>query len=189
MVSEYTGWGKGFEEPEMALLSYLCDKNNESIDIGAAGGSYTFLLLKHSLKVHAFEPIKTAFFNLQKRFSYSKKLYLYNSAISEITGNFELKIPISDLGKSTLEMDNSLNNLEYKTEMTKTHKLDDFSFDNIDLIKIDVEGHEGSVLKGAIKTIEKNKPSIIIEMEERHKVNTIKTNSDFFLDRGYRGFF
>ena len=41
--------------------------------------------------------------------------------------------------------------------------LDSFNFSNVDYIKIDVEGHELKVLKGATNTIKKYNPLIIME--------------------------
>lgn len=46
--------------------------------------------------------------------------------------------------------------------------LDELNLPTIGFIKIDVEGFELDVLKGARKTIEKDKPNLLIEIEERH---------------------
>jgi methyltransferase, FkbM family len=56
----------------------------------------------------------------------------------------------------------------------KTERLDNFNFNNISLIKIDVEGFELYVLRGAIETIKKNKPRIIIETQSKEL--RIRTN-------------
>jgi FkbM family methyltransferase len=62
-------------------------------------------------------------------------------------------------------------------------KLDDFVLDNVKLIKIDVEGFELKVLKGAIRTIIRNKPDIFIECI--NQVQFMKVNR--FLERiGYK---
>ena len=47
--------------------------------------------------------------------------------------------------------------------------LDSYNITNVSIIKIDVEGHEISVLEGALKTINKNKPKIVIEVWNRPK--------------------
>ena len=47
--------------------------------------------------------------------------------------------------------------------------------ETIDLIKIDVEGFEFEVLKGAIDTIKKDKPNLIIEYSNT-RINTAKDN-------------
>ena len=56
------------------------------------------------------------------------------------------------------------------------------------LMKIDVEGHELSVLHGGRKLIERDRPSFIIEAEERHRFGAVKTNEDLFEQIGYKGF-
>lgn len=50
--------------------------------------------------------------------------------------------------------------------------ISELKIDNIDLIKIDVEGAEYDVIKGALKTIEKHKPLIIVEIKAEN-YNTI----------------
>ena len=44
-------------------------------------------------------------------------------------------------------------------------KLDDFKFDKLDFIKVDVEGYESKVVIGAEKTLKQHKPTIIIEQK------------------------
>ena len=51
--------------------------------------------------------------------------------------------------------------VEYLIVQQKT--LDSFNFEDVDYIKIDVEGHELKVLKGAINTINKYSPLIVVE--------------------------
>lgn len=48
-------------------------------------------------------------------------------------------------------------------------KLDDFNISPVDFIKIDVEGFEAAVLKGAADTISKNKPVIMIEVFDSNR--------------------
>ena len=45
-------------------------------------------------------------------------------------------------------------------------RLDDIDYGVPSLMKIDVEGHELSVLRGAEKTIKKHKPAILIEIHD-----------------------
>ena len=47
--------------------------------------------------------------------------------------------------------------------------LDSYNFKNISIMKIDVEGHEIAVLEGALNTIKRNKPKILIEVWNRPK--------------------
>lgn len=45
------------------------------------------------------------------------------------------------------------------------YTLDEFNFVNVDYIKIDVDGYEEKVLQGAVNTIMKYKPVIVLEAE------------------------
>ena len=51
---------------------------------------------------------------------------------------------------------------KYRTDVP-VYTLDSFEFDGVDFVKVDVEGYELKVLQGALKTIDKYKPMIVIE--------------------------
>ncbi len=57
-------------------------------------------------------------------------------------------------------------------------------------VKIDVEGHELSVLRGAAGMIERDSPLVVVESETRHAGEEgLAAVLAFFADRGYEGFF
>ncbi len=60
--------------------------------------------------------------------------------------------------------------------------LDSFNLDNVSFIKIDVEGHEIEVLKGARATLERNKPVMVIEVYGRSDKDD---RLDFIRSLGY----
>ncbi len=68
-------------------------------------------------------------------------------------------------------------------------RLDDFDFDDVDLIKIDVEGHEAKVIEGAEKTIRRTTPVLIVEIEQRHLNRPMEEVLDQIVELGYAGFF
>src|SRR5690606_11886840 len=59
--------------------------------------------------------------------------------------------------------------------------LDSRGLDEVDFIKIDVEGHELAVLRGASKTIEENRPVILVEVKPENEAEV----QTFFSDRDY----
>ena len=70
----------------------------------------------------------------------------------------------------------------------ETKKIDDLKLKNIGFIKIDAEGVELKVLKGAKKLIKKYKPNLLIEIEERYISEPIEKSLQKILNMGYRGF-
>ena len=70
-----------------------------------------------------------------------------------------------------------------------TKRLDDFAFGPIGFIKIDVEGHELSVLEGGAGVISRERPTVLVEVEERHKAGALASVRSFFETRGFDGFF
>ena len=67
-------------------------------------------------------------------------------------------------------------------------KLDNIQIKNIGFIKIDVEGHELEVIKGAKETINKYNPILLVEIEKRHSKESEET-INFINNLGYECFF
>lgn len=189
---------KGYEndiylETELQVLPLLCKKNMISIDIGAAGGLYLYHMDKYSASCIAFEPIPAAANDI-KNLAKCRNLNatVERVALSDKSGEVELRMLKNDWGRSTIEEENVLNDgaggkhISIKVPM---RKLDDYKFENVGMIKIDVEGHEFSTLQGAAITLQNCHPAIVIEIEERHKLHAIDNVNKFLTQLGYHGFF
>jgi len=175
-------------EPELDLIPFLCDPQKLSIDIGANWGNYTSILLKYSKKCIAFEPIPELAEFLKKVFN--SNVVVEQVALSNRHGEALLKIPENIFGLSTIEDENALEDYKNIVEIkTPLRKLDEYDFDTIGFIKIDVEGHEEDVLRGSEKILRKFHPNLLVECEERHKVNTIENISKFLEELDYNGYF
>jgi hypothetical protein len=60
----------------------------------------------------------------------------------------------------------------------------------VNFIKIDVEGFEQEVILGAHATILKSKPLLLIELEERHRKDSVFDTASYLKENfGYKGFF
>ena len=164
-------------EDSMFLIHHL-KKNDLFIDVGANVGHYSLLAAGLcNCNVMAFEPIPLTFSKLNRNVklnNLSHKLKTYNIGIGD--ENIYLNFTVNN------DVMNSVA-LEHETDIVKikVKKLDDILKDKSPVfLKIDVEGFEYFVLKGASKTLSNaSLKYIIIEMN----YSTLKfghTNQEIF---------
>ena len=184
-------------DAELLLLEFFLNKNSVFFDIGANKGEYAYYAEKliNPEHIYLFEPEKKLNGQLKAIFS---NCQVFDIALSDNKGSHQFKIPVIngviDNCLSSLEVDNKEDNeTEAIIYEVKTDTLDNFTKEkNIipDLIKIDVEGHELSVLKGAENFISKYNPTLIIEIEQRHHKNiNIESIFEAFKEKGYNCYY
>ena len=159
------------KENELYNLKYIITKKTDAIDVGCNNGLYTYALSKNKNvnRILAFEPNKKI---TKKIIDYkNSKIKLYHIALSDKNTKKILKIPVVKNyeldGWASIEK-NIYDKCKFKKFnqiKVKTRKLDYYKFKNIGFIKIDVEGHELSLLRGAINFFKKNKPDCLIEVK------------------------
>lgn len=180
-------------EYEQRLVTFLCDRDRLSIDVGASVGEYSVILCSASTHVFAFEP-RPALAALLREMAEVCALPLDVKAValSNEAGMARLRVPTMDGGRATIESANDLEDRDespYLETSVPTACLDEYDFKNVGFIKIDVEGHELAVLQGAYNTIRCSMPTLLVEIEERHRPNSIEDVSQFLFSLGYEGFF
>ncbi len=189
---------KNRDENEIELLKRFIKPGTDCIDVGVYRGVYSYEMSKYSKKVHSFEPNPLIFKYINENLKkISNNIDLYNFALSNKNSVLDLKVPIRDkkfdkenyeehylMGRATIHELNNFQDYE-KFEIT-SKKIDDFNFDNeISFIKIDVEGHEIEVIEGGKSIIKKNKPVLLVEIEERHSKKNVHHSIDYINGLGY----
>lgn len=178
-------------EPELHLLPFLVDRNRQAIDIGANKGVYTHLLARLVPFVHAFEPNPKMYKVLSRGLPENAKSY--DVALSDQSGSGELLVPWSKQKYAYSNQRASLSRRSFKGErgvvQVETRTLDSYALDNIGFIKIDVEGFEHMVLAGAKETLNLCRPTMLIELEERHTEIAIKLLVEEVEAYGYEAYF
>jgi FkbM family methyltransferase len=178
---------RGSLDKEMLGVEKFLSKRRRFIDVGANTGFYSYHFSRSFMNIEAFEPVPEASNMLKMQQISSVKIH--DIALSNHNGTQNFFIPLENAlpepGLASLEKRDGV--CEERIVPIKT--LDEFGFDDIDLIKIDVEGHELKVLQGASATIEICKPVMIIEIEQRHIGYPIQEIFDFVIDKGYSGMF
>lgn len=178
-------------EPEFLWIKEVLTKDSVFMDVGANVGAYLYTLENHLKQenVFAFEPNQQLFKRLKRLFP---KVNLFSVALSDISTVAEFKIPVINgervHTRGTLQTSIKEKN-EEKTILQKVEvkPLDELNLNlkNLDFIKIDVEGNEMQTLRGAQKTIEKFKPILMVEMEQRHHQENLWTLISEIADWGY----
>lgn len=133
------------------------------IDVGAHVGTWAQHFALKCKQVHAFEPQLSTFARLRDGAAIAKlrNLTCHNLALGS-TGQVDLSIVSADGGGSTLRHREELGRV-VSVERVRCAQLDDFDFDNVGVIKIDAEGFEIDILRGAAKTLEKHRPTLLLE--------------------------
>lgn len=184
---------KNYTEDELYLLPSLCHPQKTSVDIGASDGLYAVHMLNYSEKCIAFEARPGQALQLRKMLAlFTPNASVEGVGVSDKTGEATINVLENDLGRSTIEAGNSLEDGDVSQKISytiKTRRLDEYNLQNVGFIKIDVEGHEIAVLNGAKETIAANLPTLLIEIEERHRSNALRDAAAFLDQFGYKGFF
>ena len=177
------------------ILNYLKKNLNDVeifFDIGSHKGTYTDLIINNFdvKQVSMFEPQKTIYKFIKKKYIKNKKIKIYNQAISDKKNKQILYINKHDLTSSLSKIDKknrylnlkarlfggNINDMIKKKSEVDSCKLSEIikksRISKIDLMKIDTEGHELQVLKGTGSFLKKNVNYMLIEIH----------NSDIFLN-------
>ena len=119
----------------------------------------------------------------------NKSLKVHNCALSSKRGEFKIYIPYfsGQIIASLASLEKR--NVDCVVRTVKVDKIDNFDFYDVDLMKIDVEGHEEYVIEGAHNVIQRNLPILIVEIEQRHLKKQIGEVFQSILKLNYRGFF
>ncbi len=165
-----------FEQTQLdGVQDYLDEATIEDdaifLDVGGNIGVYSILLRDYFAEVFAFEPNPVTFEVLQANLALAGagNTTAINKALSDTQGVVPIFVPQNgNLGWATL--DEAHHEIPVNRADVACTTLDEFVASNgiepgkIKLIKIDVEGHETSVIRGGEKTLSENRPALLCEV-------------------------
>jgi len=160
------------------------DKTSNCIDIGANIGVVTLTMCRYANQVVSFEPTPETFKLLSSSIKENaiSNCKLHNIGLSNVKQQASFFVQTSgNIGSSTLYPSNSQ---QYQQEISIPLEVGDEnsdiqSFSKLDIVKIDVEGHEPQVILGLKKTIKKHQPIIIMEWDNDSTRNGFATHKLF----------
>lgn len=152
------------------VLTRLVPSGRAVVDAGANVGLYAFWLSKNASVVHAFEPHPKVFAQLQS--AAGPKIHAYNVGLSDKPGTALLHIAATGLGEASL-LPHPERGQELESIPVELRTLDSYRLSDVGFLKVDVEGHEESLLRGARETIIASRPVVFMEIEERHAAGSV----------------
>jgi len=178
----WKGIDSGYESETISVFIKLLRHSHIFFDIGANTGIYSLIaaLNNNPITVHSFEPVPFIFQHLNENISLNKltNVFTYAIALSNFDGQTELFVPKGILPTSASTLKGFMEPAQIKDViMAQAMKLDtfvkQFNVGRVDLLKIDTEGTEDHVIRGALNLIEDSKPVIICEILRRDEMQTI----------------
>lgn len=140
---------------QVALLN-LCLGRRMAIDIGAHIGTWAYNLAAEFQNVRCFEPM-AAHRECLLRNVEADNVIVYPIALGETSSLVAMASSDISTGDTWVDPDN--------VGDVQMEKLDSFGFIGVDLIKIDAEGFEEKILRGASSTIARCNPVICVEQK------------------------
>lgn len=178
-------------EWELRELSRLVPAPGLAIDVGANIGVYSYALKRIGHQVISFEPDQT--YERRLRALLGRQARIEKVALSSTQGTGVMRVPVLHgayggglASLSGRAVPDDMLSTCYEVEL---RSLDSYDFDDVTFLKIDVEGYEEAVLEGATKTLERSKPVLLIEIEERHNPGGLDRIAKNLSKLGYSGSF
>jgi len=169
-------WNNFWEWDHMEQFLKHLDPTGKILDIGANIGNHTLMFKKYfpDIEILSFEPLFYNYEILQKNVQPYQDINIFKVALSDrhdilkINNNFQEfnsgTASVSNIGESVLAI-----------------PLDSLELSGVSFIKIDVEGWEIQVIKGAIKTIVQNRPKIWLEDGNGDTISFLVDNLGYFV--------
>jgi len=166
---------------ETYLESFMTTEKS-FVDVGANVGLHTLSMAKKGAFVYAFEPSPNALKTLYKLAEFFDNIKVFPYALGSKEGLVKFYL------RDKSETDSMFFSNDYTSACeVKMKTLDSFNLKNIGTIKIDTEGFELHVLKGAVETLKREKPRLILEIHNPLFDN--ETNiKRFLMSLGYKNF-
>ncbi|HEX5655216.1 MAG TPA: FkbM family methyltransferase [Chitinophagaceae bacterium] len=198
-VRFYKYFPADYEAENLLLIDKYIEPGMHVVDVGAHIGLMS-VIFAHKTgvkgKVYAFEPTPSSFELLQKTIALNHSNSIIrpeNAALGEQSGETSFFISEHRADNSNSLVDNNRQDRLEQRIRVKLYSIDDYvnqeKIEKIDFIKIDAEGAELSVLRGALKTLQRFQPNMILALHPegiRNFGHNLEDIWDFITGRGYK---
>jgi FkbM family methyltransferase len=185
----YERW-RGLLERELPVFCSQIKPQDVVVDVGANVGIYVHALRRCGAIVEAFEPQPECSAVLQAYAAAYPSVRVHTLALGDAESVVTLSVPIEHgrPARASASM-RATSTGAGETIRVPVRTLDSFELERVNAMKIDVEGAELDVLRGGVQTIERTRPLLLVEIEQRHHVGPIQTVFEWLTELGYEGTF
>lgn len=176
-----------YEYAETGFWKNLVKGKKVVFDVGSNIGYYSLLASKNMHRdalIYAFEPVSHTFsrakFNIE--LNGIKNILLHRIALSDKDGFLDINVGNEEnWGMSSINTHNYLSN---KSEKVESLKIDTFvkqnKIEQIDAVKVDIEGSEFFLLKGMTHVLDHFRPVILMEVLDEHLIKANSSKEELF---------
>lgn len=150
-------------EVELARITTWAPRGGTAVDVGAWYGPWTARLLRLADRVVTIEPNPVLARLVRARFPATR---IVEAAASDHEGEAQLWLPAGGRGAEGVA---SLEHPSQRSVTVRRVTIDSLSLTDVRFIKMDIEGHEAAALRGAERTIKRDSPLLLLELEARHQ--------------------
>ena len=159
---------KGWEPETLLVFRRLVAEAEVFVDVGANKGVFSLVALASSprLRVEAFEPVdrvRAALISNLGRNGWLDRATVHDIALSDRAGTADFLVPTGALPSSGHLASAAYRSSSGTVTTVPVEPLDDVVTGRVDLIKIDVEGAEDAVLRGARRILAEERPVLVVE--------------------------
>ncbi len=170
MIKQVIVAGDKWERHSFDLLAEHIVPGSVVIEVGSHIGTHTVRMGQLAGpwgRVYAFEPQRKIYRELH-----------HNLALNGVTNVVALRMAVGSGDTRVIEMNPATLGNEGGTgvgaggDSAELRSLDSFGFEHVSVLKVDVETYENEVLDGALDTIRRNRPVMLIEIMGGHDPET-----------------
>ena len=201
-----SSWQAG-DADYLRLIKPLCSllRGRTAVDVGALVGLYASQMAEHAAHTLCYEPLPDARAVLtQNLTAYGSRVTIRDCALSDKRGEAQLSFPIcgqtavkqwASIEKDFATLANNFpGTIDGIASMTVPlrildEELMELNVPQVGYLKIDAEGAEEAILRGAQKTLLRDRPFVVCELEERHVPGCTQRMPEFMAILNYDVYF
>jgi FkbM family methyltransferase len=168
--------------PALRPLASRWPADAAGIDVGANIGEYAWALAQHMTRVIAIEPVPELATLLRR--GAPRNVEVVEGVMGATAGEVQLRVPNVNGRRAGALATVAAHDFQFSDiENFDTITVKQFTVDDVArtrnatpfVVKIDVEGYEMQVLRGAAQVIRAHRPLLLIEIERRHTADFAET--------------